>query len=143
MNNNTNDCKNNAARVINMINTVLNLCCLKKTGGAYSRGGAYLKIWLIQGARIRRGAYSRGGANSRIYGIYNVILKLQENIINQCLKEGQIVVCSNPFWRRKSGNLKKLATFFNSFKPSPSMTRGKIVEQKGEKDCVALVTIKK
>ena len=44
---------------------------LSKKEGAYSRGGAYFKIWLIKGTLIRRGpggAYW-GGANSRIYGI--------------------------------------------------------------------------
>ena len=33
---------------------------LSKKEGAYSRGGAYFKIWLIQGALIRRGRLFEG-----------------------------------------------------------------------------------
>ena len=40
--------------------------------------------------------------------VYKVTLKHQENVINQLLKEEQIMECSSPFWKRKCEKLKEV-----------------------------------
>ena len=59
----------------------------KKKGCAYSRGGAYFKIWLIQGALIRGEALIRGlaVAQPRIQGLFSVYkLAGEENPGKNC-----------------------------------------------------------